>query len=246
MQSPINIPNGSPIYALTTVVGIVVSALLWKRLARSDGRTPDDRLYAVYGGALAGAYIGAKIAFLLADGWHYRQDWMALLSGHSVTGALLGGVFGAETAKQLTGYRKGTGDMFAVTVPLALALGRIGCVFAGCCQGVECNAAWWAVPDTHGILRWPAPLVEMLFNLLFLVWALCALRFGWQREQRFNIYLMAYGVFRFAHEFMRDDARWVGTFGGYHVVALAITVTGAWMYMRRRQQQRAATMVLFQ
>jgi prolipoprotein diacylglyceryltransferase len=54
------------VYVVTTVVGIVVTALLWKRLARSDGRTPDDRLYAVYGGALAGAYIGAKLAFLLA------------------------------------------------------------------------------------------------------------------------------------------------------------------------------------
>ena len=60
------IPVGSPVYVVTTVVGIVVTALLWKRLARSDGRTPDDRLYAVYGGALAGAYIGAKLAFLLA------------------------------------------------------------------------------------------------------------------------------------------------------------------------------------
>lgn len=55
------IPVGSPVYVITTVVGIVVTTLLWKRLARTDGRTPDDRLYAVYGGALAGAYIGAKM-----------------------------------------------------------------------------------------------------------------------------------------------------------------------------------------
>ena len=150
-----------------------------------------------------------------------------------MTGALLGGVLGVETAKSITGYRHGTGDMFAVTVPLALAIGRVGCVFAGCCQGVECDAAWWTVTDTHGHARWPAPQVEMAFNLLFLAWALCAWRFGWMRGQRFNIYLMAYGAFRFAHEFARDDARWFGTFGGYHVVALAIIATGAWMYARR-------------
>ena len=79
----------------------------------------------------------------------------------------------------------------------------------------------------------PAPLAEMAFNLAFLAWAIAAWRLGWQRGQRFNVYLMAYGAFRFAHEFVRDDARWVGPFGGYHLVSLAILATGAWMYRAR-------------
>lgn len=233
-----DIPLGSPVYALTTLVGILVTALLWNRLSRSDGRASDNRLFAVYGGALVGAYIGAKMAFLFAEGWHYRHDFLALLSGHSVTGALLGGVFGAETAKQLVGYTSGTGDLFAITVPIALAIGRIGCVYAGCCQGVECDVTWWTAMDAHGHARWPAPVIEMMFNLLFLAWALCALRCGWQRNQRFNIYLILYGTFRFAHEFMRDDVRWSGAFGGYHIVAFVIAATGVWMYRRRAEQQR--------
>ena len=228
--------GGSPLYALTLVLGLVLTALLWRRLLRADGRPPDGRLYAVYGGALAGAYVGAKIAFLVSEGWQHRSDWIALLSGHSVTGALLGGVVGVETAKSVTGYRQGTGDLFAVTVPLALAIGRIGCIAAGCCPGVRCEAGWWAVPDHDGHPRWPAPHAEMAFNLAFLAWALCALRFGWQRGQRFNIYLMAYGIFRFAHEFARDDARWVGGFGGYHAMAIAVAATGAVMYARRARE----------
>ena len=232
---------GGGIYALTTVAGILVTAFLWRRLARSEGRAPDDRLYAVYGGALAGAYLGAKLAFLFAEGWQHRDDWMALLSGHSVTGALLGGVAGVELAKKITGYRSATGDLFAVTVPLALAIGRIGCMAAGCCLGVECSASWWTVADAHGHARWPAPVAELAFNVLFLGWALCAWRFGWQRGQRFNVYLMAYGAFRFAHEFMREDARWAGSFGGYHVVALAIAATGAWMYVQRARALRKDT-----
>ena len=224
---------GSISYGLITLVGITVTALLWRRLARADGRAPDDRLYAVYGGALAGAYLGAKLAFLLAEGWHHRGDWLALLTGHSVTGALLGGVAGVELAKSLSGYRQGTGDLFAVTVPLALAIGRVGCVIAGCCLGVECDSAWWTMADAHGHARWPAPLAEMAFNLAFLAWAIAAWRLGWQRGQRFNVYLMAYGAFRFAHEFVRDDARLVGPFGGYHLVSLAILATGAWMYRAR-------------
>jgi len=226
---------GSPAYTLATLAGIAVTALLWRRLVRSEGRTPDDRLYAVYGAALLGAYLGAKLAFLLAESWHYRHDWMALLTGHSVTGALLGGVAGVELAKRIVGYREGTGDLFAVTVPLALAIGRVGCVIAGCCQGRECEPSWWTVADAHGHARWPAAQAEMAFNLAFLGWALCAWRFGWMRGQRFNIYLIAYGAFRFAHEFARDDSRWAGPFGGYHLLAIAILATGAWMFAKRRQ-----------
>jgi prolipoprotein diacylglyceryltransferase len=104
-----------------------------------------------------------------------------------------------------------------------------------------CAAAWWTVTDTHGHARWPAPVVEMMFNLAFFAWAVCAIRFNWQREQRFNIYLIAYGTFRFAHEFMRDDVRWFAAFGGYHVVSLAIVGTGAWMYLQRARIKREST-----
>ncbi|MFM9182041.1 MAG: prolipoprotein diacylglyceryl transferase family protein, partial [Phycisphaerales bacterium] len=51
--------------------------------------------------------------------------------------------------------------------------------------------------------------------------------------QRFNAYLIAYGCFRFAHEFVRDDARWWGPLGGYHLVALAIVATGIVLWRRR-------------
>ena len=238
MAAEATILGGSPVYALTTLAGIACTALLWRRLLRSDGRTPDQRLWAVYGGALAGAYLGAKLAFLLAEGWHHRGNWVAMLSGHSVAGALLGGVAGVELAKSLVGYRAGTGDLFAVTVPVALAIGRVGCMFAGCCQGVECEASWWTVTDAAGHARWPAAGAELAFNVLFWGWAMLAWRFGWQRGQRFNVYLVAYGCFRFAHEFLRDDARWWGGFGGYHVVAVAIAATGAWMYVRRARTER--------
>ena len=221
------------VYVLTTLAGIVITAFVWRRFApRRDGRT-DPRFAAVYGGALAGAYLGAKVAFLVAEGWQHRHDWVALASGHSVTGALVGGVLGVEAVKSMVGLRAGTGDLFALTVPLALALGRIGCIAAGCCPGIECDPAWWTVTDAHGHARWPAAAAELAFNLAFWAWALLAMRRGWIPGQRFNAYLVAYGCFRFAHEFARDDARWWGTLGGYHLAAAAIVATGIVLWARR-------------
>ena len=232
--------TGSPLYALLTVAAILVSAIVWDRFFKVRGGR-DPGLVLVFLAALLGAFIGAKLAFLAAEGWHRRDDWMALLSGRSVTGALLGGTLGAELAKWRFGVRTATGDAFAITVPLAVAMGRIGCIAAGCCQGVACNPAWWTVADPHGHARVPSAQLEMAFNLAFLGWSLAAARSGWMRTQRFNIYLVTYGVFRFVHEYWRDDHRWFDAFGGYHAAALAVAGLGVAMFLRRARLNAAAS-----
>jgi len=44
---------------------------------------------------------------------------------------------------------------------------------------------------------------------------------------------MAYGAFRFPHEFMRDAPRRMGPWSGYHVLALAVAALGALSFARR-------------
>lgn len=231
---------GSPVYALLSIAAIAVSAVAWDRFFGSTARR-DPRLLAVFLAALAGAFLGAKLAFLVAEGWHRRDDWMALLSGRSVTGALIGGTMAVEFVKSWLRIGVATGDAFAITVPMAIAIGRIGCVSAGCCQGVECEPAWWTVVDVHGHARVPSAQLELIFNLAFLGWALAAARRDWCRTQRFNIYLVSYGAFRFVHEYWRDDHRWFEAFGGYHAAALAIVALGAGMFVRRARLNAAAS-----
>jgi len=81
------------------IVGILLTAAVWVASLR---RTADmtGRLTIIYFCGLFGALLGAKIAFLLAEGWHYRHDWVALLSGRSITGGLLGGYAAVEIAKR--------------------------------------------------------------------------------------------------------------------------------------------------
>ncbi len=232
---------GSPAYAILSLLAVIVSALVWDRFFKSRGGARDGRLVLVFFAALLGAFMGAKLVFLAAEGWHRRDDWLALASGRSVTGALIGGTIAVEIVKWWYGLRMATGDAFAITVPLAIAIGRIGCVAAGCCQGVECDASWWTVVDAHGHARVPSAQLEMAFNLAFLAWSLAAERFGWARTQRFNIYLIAYGAFRFVHEYWRDDHRWFDAFGGYHAAAIALIALGVWMYARRRAAPPAIT-----
>ncbi|MFO0828104.1 MAG: prolipoprotein diacylglyceryl transferase family protein [Phycisphaerales bacterium] len=231
--------TGSVGYAILSCVAFACSTVIASRLfGRHAEGEAGSRLALVWIAALVGAIIGAKLAFLLAEGWAKRNDMTALIGGRSVAGALLGGYAAVEIAKWRLGIVRATGDVFAITVPLSLAIGRVGCVLAGCCQGVECDPSWWTVRDAAGHARWPAAECELAFNVAFLAWAVLAARFGWQRDQRFHVYLMAYGLFRFAHEFMREDPRWIGSIGGYHVVAGGLVVLGAVGYARRAATNR--------
>jgi len=51
------------------LAGIGVSLVLWSRLTRRDAR-----LIPIYLGALAGAFSGAKLVYLAAEGWLYWHD----------------------------------------------------------------------------------------------------------------------------------------------------------------------------
>lgn len=213
----------SPIYSLMLLCGIAMGATYWYRQSKTD-----YRVAIIYGGGLAGAFLGAKIAFLIAEGWLYRHDpnrWMIWLSGKSVMGALPGGWLGVEWVKRALGYTATTGDRFARLLPPALILGRIGCLRAGCCPGIACSLG-----------RWPAVPVEIGFQVT--AWlALCLMnRRGWQREQHFHLYLIAFSLFRFGHEFLRATPKpWIGL-SGYQFIALATAAAGMIAYRQRGKQ----------
>lgn len=223
-------------YSVLMITGIVLGAWLWSRITGQQTRR-DPRLTIIYLSALVGAIVGTKVAFLLAEGWHYRDNWVALLTGRSITGGLLGGYAAVEITKWRTGYRQATGDAFALIVPIGLVLGRVGCWIQGCCQGALCAEHWWSLNDSVGAGRWPIVPLEIGFNAAFLIWALAARRLGWVRGNQFHVYLIAYGVFRFVEEFARDTARIDGTsFSGYQVIALATLVFGAERFVERTKQ----------
>ena len=281
---------GPSAYGWLMLAGILVSIALWSRVAKRD-----ERLVLIYIAALASAFLGAKLVYLGAEGWlhwHDENRWVILATGKSITGALLGGYAAVELAKRFAGYRSPTGDWFAIIAPVGIMLGRIGCVLHGCCLGNTCEPSWFTVNDAHGLARWPAAQVELLFNATALVVVvvlrsrtqktetpsppqeervgerrqtaqvnnagsrietpLPALRSG-EREipsraggyvfagQHFHLYLIAYGLFRFAHEFLRETPRVLGPITGYQIAALMIVgLGGAGFWIRQRQPTRDA------
>ena len=221
-------------YGWLMLLAIIGSLVFWTRLVRRD-----DRLIVVFIAALAGAFLGAKVIYFAAEGWLHVHDgnfWAQLAAGKSILGGLLGGYLSVELAKRLTGYRGVTGDWFAAIVPLAVALGRVGCALHGCCLGRACEASWFTVADATGVARWPAAQVELGFNLAAAAGLFALRRAGKLPGQHFHVYLIAYGSFRFAHEFERATPALLGWLSGYQIAALALVALG-WVRFRQRSKE---------
>ena len=151
--------------------------------------------------------------------------------GKTIVCGLIGAYLAVELTKRLVDIRVKTGDAFAVPLALALAAGRWGCFFNGCCYGVETTlpwGVWFTVSGAGGQLHLmkchPTQIYESLFHFamaLLLLWL--TLRDLLPR-QRLKLYLIAYGVFRFLTEFIRPEpVYWPGlTF--YQWAALVLTV----------------------
>ena len=86
--------------------------------------------------------------------------------------------------------------------------------------------------------------VEIFFNLT------CISIFLWLRKkkyftyQHFHLYLIAYGAFRFLHEFLRATPKPFGGISGYQIISLGILAMGALEFLKRKKHLTSGGKVL--
>lgn len=195
-------------------------------------------------------------------------------TGATFYGGLVGGVliflvlyFGIGTLlfkdKKNLHYFFPIANIAGAVIPLAHGIGRIGCLMAGCCHGKVCAAPQWytftfytlytdgSVKEFHAV---PVQLFEAIF--LFLLAAVLLYRLVKNKHYNLPVYLIAYGAWRFAAEYLRADARGQGIIQflspsqqtALLLIAVGVGVIFAEKYVRRytarvtaAQQQPADT-----
>jgi phosphatidylglycerol---prolipoprotein diacylglyceryl transferase len=161
-----------------------------------------------------------------------------LMPGHSIAGALVGGVIGVEALKWRRGIRASTGLPFVAPLAAGVAVGRLGCFFAGLpdySYGTPTQLPW-GVDFGDGISRHPVQLYESAAMLLFLVTFLLAVRRRVPFVLQHGFYLFAgwYGVQRFAWEFLKPYPKLLGPFNLFHFVCVALVLYSLLMIRRTR------------
>ena len=93
-----------------------------------------------------------------------------------------------------------------ISITIAHAFGRIGCLFAGCCHGNITNEWYGIWNEEVGFKTIPIPLYESIF-LFVLSAAMIVLLFKFKSKDTMAIYLVSYGIWRFIIEYFRFDYR---------------------------------------
>ena len=136
---PFAISTYSLLFLCAFIVGRIVTYYEAKRLNRAT-----EAILRVALGALAGGLIGAKLSMLLFLGpATFIKDLPYLwYSGQAWTGAFFGGYIAVLLVKRFSHIKYSTGDVFALALPLAQAIGRLGNLLGGDPFGLPSNLPW--------------------------------------------------------------------------------------------------------
>lgn len=228
-------PELHPLYAIPVAVALLMG-FCFPVTKHMVNRRERRKYYALQLITFLSAILGAKLVFIVAElGWPW-SPWpdsnLWIGSGRSIVGALIFGLLGAELAKPWFGYTQPPNDRFAALVPFSLATGRVGCLLQGCCRGLPCDAPW-AIVDSAGVARHPAPAYEILFHLTAGAIAVALVRTERCQGSVFSLFLIGYGGFRFATEFLRDTPKTFASLSAYQWLSLLMIGLGTGFLVRR-------------
>lgn len=229
-------PN--PLSNLLLLIGLFISIFYWARSSQLD-----LDMLPVLMGVLCGGFLGAKLGFVVAEGWLWWNSpaWLLqLLYGKTILGGLLGGWAGVELGKYLGGQQQTFGDQFARVIPIGISIGRLSCLVHGCCRGrpsAEIGGWLGDAMVSLGWSHWPVPIAEIFFQLGFLLTSFSLRRVTWLKGQHFHLYVISYGLFRFAHEFLRDTPRLWSWVSPYMILALLCAAIGSLAFITRHRSR---------
>ena len=200
-------------YGLMYLLGFVSAYFLVRYQLKEQGLEHlfpvlDNLIFWLAVGLIVGARLGHVFlyfpSYYLKHPWEIPAVWHGGMSFH-------GGLIGAIVTGLVYAYKHKLNfwfwaDLFVVTAPIGLGLGRLGNFINGELYGRQTNVPWAMIfPEGGPIPRHPSQLYEALGEgvLLFIIlWKLR--RKPWPPGSKFACFLILYGCIRFVIEFFRQ------------------------------------------
>ena len=240
-------------YGLFVALGFIAGILITVKLGKNQGIPPQQVMDMAFV-MILWAIVGSRLLYLLINLPYYRSNPLDALKIWQGGLVFSGGLIAVAAA--MTWYLRrhrlsfwATGDLWAPALALGQAIGRIGCLMAGCCYGRPTDLPWGIVfSHPHSLAPQNIPLhptqlyssiggFAIFFILLFL---------HHRRKfqgQVFVWYLILHSTFRLFVERFRGDER--GLVPGTEMtltqlvatIVLILAVTALFFLKSRRERR---------
>jgi phosphatidylglycerol:prolipoprotein diacylglycerol transferase len=200
-------------YGLMIAIG-AISAYLTVEYRAKKKNMQYELIFNLFIWCLLGGVLGAKLLYLITQIKNIIADPKLLLQfsdGFVVYGGIIGGILAGFLfcKKHKLEFLKYF-DLVMPSIALAQGFGRIGCIFAGCCYGVETKNAFGIIfhnsdyaPD--GVRLVPTQPISSVLNFLNFFALLLISKRVKADGQVAGFYLIFYSIGRFIIEFYRGD-----------------------------------------
>jgi prolipoprotein diacylglyceryltransferase len=206
-----------------SVLAVLIGLGLYYRELKRQGLL-ESRIVMASVAVVVGGVIGARL-ITAWEHFDYYADaaaagaplgWIVEHSGKSILGALAGGYAAGWVAKRALGYRRSTGDSYAIAIAMATAVGRIGCFLSELPLGTPTDLPWGIAASPEAAAAFvrcpgcttpmhPSMLYEIAFNVIaVLVMVRWRSRIVVQGDL-LRGYLLVDFCFRFVVEFVRGN-----------------------------------------
>ena len=220
-------------WGFMVAIAFIAATIIAAREAKRKKIDP-EKIYSLVAYIIIGAIIGSRIAYLLFNPTSISDIFKFWEGGLSFHGGFIGGVlFGFfYVRKNKLNFWKIT-DICTPSIPLAQAIGRIGCFLRGCCYGIETTLPWGI--NYLKEIRHPTQIYSSLALLIIFIF-LSKQKY----KKNFNgslflTYIIIYSVFRFFIEFIRTEPRILFSLTGAQLVSIVLVGASLFLFSKFRK-----------
>ncbi len=254
-------------YGLLMAIAFITALYITTRIAINN-KIDKDRVIDMATWIILGAILGARLWFVIENFHFFRNDLMGILriweGGMVFYGGFIGGfISGIYYIKRNKLNVFLMADIIAPGLAMGIAIGRIGCFLNGCCYGKICSSFGIQFPAkdyppayyqqlrdglidrtaTHSLPVIPTQNIASIIALVIFGVLLYLLRRKLRNGIVFAIFLILYGMDRFAIDFLRyysSDAMKIGIISYSQITSLIMVIIGivcSFLIYRKNKQE---------
>ncbi len=193
-------------YSFFVLLGLIIGIIVFYYNSKNK-RSLNESTFYILLAAVIGGILGAKIPIWIINFKQILLDptnLSLILSGRTIVGGIIGGTISVYLIKKILRIKERKGNLFAPSMAIGIAVGRIGCFLRGCCYGKSTDF-FWGVNFGDNILRHPTQLYESIFCLILFFYLQFKIKKDKDPGKLFQIFMISYFSFRFLIEFIRVE-----------------------------------------